>query len=633
MGNKLNITVGAVQPYGKAQELINDCFKRNRFTNGKLVKEFEDMFAEWHDVRYATSVSSGTDALQVALAALYESDAKRGDEIIVPALTFVSDANAVIHAGFQPVFVDVDSESLNIDIAQIESKITSKTRAIIPVHLFGRPAEMDEINELARKYNLHVIEDAAEAHGSFYKGKKVGTLGNCGVFSFYLAHIVTSVEGGMLITDDPDLDQLYRSLRAHGRGCSCRVCILNTSSTYCQKRFSGGIDQRFHFERIGFSSKMNELEAAFGIDQLEHFDEIIEGRRKNLKYLNSNLFQFREFFTFLEEKSHETISPLAYPIVIKESAPFRYADLISFLEDKGIETRPMFRSIPTQQPAYKYLGHNLGDFPNAERIGNFGFYIGVHQLLSDNDLRHIVVTFSEFVERNRTKVQTKLQHSLVILSQNDFKGTQLTISAVSNGEFDEIIVIDGNSTDGTKEEFKNAGLTVIEQSKSGKSEAVRLGFEQSHGDVVIFFGADGTDNPDSLPKILSLMEEGFDMVIASRFLSGGHRSPLKRRLPLRGIGNRIFSLIANLIFDGNLTDSLNSFRAIKRSRIHELKLDAKGRGIDYQISIQALKNNWRIAEVPTWELDPPVRKSGLKVLVSAFYLLYVAFREKIRSKK
>ena len=632
MGNKLNITVGAVQPYGKAQELIKECFESNRFTNGKLVKKFEDMFADWHELRYASAVSSGTDALQVALAALYEYGAKRGDEIIVPALTFVSDANAVIHAGFQPVFVDVDAESLNIDINQIESKITSRTRAIIPVHLFGRPAAMDEINELARKYNLSVIEDAAEAHGSQYKGKKVGTLGNCGVFSFYLAHIVTSVEGGMLITDNPELDQLYRSLRAHGRGCSCRVCILNTSSTYCQKRFASGVDQRFHFERIGFSSKMNELEAAFGIDQLEHFDEIIEGRRKNLQYLNSKLFQFRNSFVFLEEQKHESISPLAYPIVIREGTPFRYADLIRFLEDKGIETRPMFRSIPTQQPAYKYLGHKIGDFPNAERIGNFGFYIGVHQLLSDNDLRHIVSSFSEFIDKNRTMVKTKLHNSLVILSQNDLQGVDLTISAASSKEIDEVIVIDGNSSDGTKEKFEDAGLKVLEQRKPGKSDAIKLGIEQSHGDVILFFGADGTDNPDTLPKILSLMEEGFDMVIASRFISGGHRSPVKRRLPLRGIGNRVFSLIANLLFDGNLTDSLNSFRAIKRSRIQELKLDAKGRGIDYQISIQALKNNWRIAEVPTWELDPPKRKSGLKVLVSAFYLLYVALKEKIFNK-
>ncbi|GAI87218.1 unnamed protein product, partial [marine sediment metagenome] len=160
------------------------------------------------------------------------------NEIIVPALSFVATGNAVLQAGFKPVFVDIEKETLNIDPKKIEQTITEKTKAIIAVHLMGKPADMNSIKDIAKKYNLFVIEDAAEAHGTVYKGKNAGTLGDMAAFSLYIAHMITTIEGGIVTTNKPEFAEILRSLRSHGRACKCVQCVLNTNSGYCQKRFN-----------------------------------------------------------------------------------------------------------------------------------------------------------------------------------------------------------------------------------------------------------------------------------------------------------------------------------------------------------------------------------------------------------
>jgi len=341
----MKIPFGTISITKKAKELINSILDSGRVSSGKYVREFEERFAKLVGVKEAVAVSSGTDADTLALSVLYDFGAKREDEIIVPALSFVATGNAILHAGFKPVFVDIERETLNIDAKKIEKSITEKTKAILPVHLMGKPAEMDIILEIAKKYNLYVIEDAAEAHGAEYKGKNVGTLGNLAAFSTYLAHLVSTVEGGVVVTDREDFAEILRSLRTHGRACKCKVCTLNIKGGYCPKRFQQGEDIRFLFERIGYSAKMNELEAAIGLGNLDIYDEILAKRRKNLLSLMDKFKRFKPYLTTIEERENEKIGPHAFPIILQEKVPFTRNQLVDYLEKNERGWRPKWRNL------------------------------------------------------------------------------------------------------------------------------------------------------------------------------------------------------------------------------------------------------------------------------------------------
>lgn len=400
--NKMKIPFGTITVTEKSIEIINEIFQTNRFSSGKYVRLFEKKFAELTGVSESVAVSTGTDAVALACAVLYDYGAKRDDEIIVPALSFVATGNAILQAGFKPVFVDVERETLNIDVTQIEEKITEKTKAIIPVHLMGKPAEMDTILEIARKYNLLVIEDAAEAHGAVYKGKNVGSIGDMGAFSLYIAHIISTIEGGIITANNPEHAEILRSLRSHGRACKCETCVVNTKLADCEKRFKYGeqTDIRFVFERVGFSSKMNELEAAVGIGNLDLYDTILSKRRKNLYYLLEKLKEFDDFIFSIMKDGHDEIGPHALPILVRENAPFNRNELGDYLRKNGIDYRTLFSSMPTQCEGYKYLGHTLGDFPNAEYIGNYGIHTGVHQDIDKEGCDYILDTIRNFIKEN-----------------------------------------------------------------------------------------------------------------------------------------------------------------------------------------------------------------------------------------
>lgn len=396
----MRIPFGTVSVTDKSREIISDILRSNRLSSGKYVREFEKRFAELIGAKEAVAVSSGTDADALALALLYDRGARRGDEIITPALSFVATGNSVLQAGFIPVFVDIDRRTLNIDPSKIEEKITDNTRAIMPVHLMGKPADMDRIRAIADKYRIYVIEDAAEAYGATYKGRNAGTLGDMGAFSLYIAHIITTVEGGIIVTDNTDFAEILRSLRSHGRACKCESCVLNLTSSYCARRFQYGEkeDIRFVFERIGFSAKMNELEAAIGIGNLDIYEDILRKRRDNLYYLMENFNKFSPYLDTMEKEPYEEIGPHALPIIIKDLAPFRRARMVNFLEEKGIDTRTLFSSMPTQCPGYSFLGHKTGEFPNAEYIGENGIHIGVHQDIGREGCNYILNTIETFLE-------------------------------------------------------------------------------------------------------------------------------------------------------------------------------------------------------------------------------------------
>jgi len=401
---KRTIPFGTITITDTAKRLIAESLETRRISCGRLVREFEDRFAALVGVSEAVAVSTGTDADTLALAVLHDFGAQRGDEVIVPALSFVATGNAVLHAGFTPVFVDIERETLNIDPSRIEAAITPKTRAIMPVHLMGKPAEMDTINAIAKKHGLIVVEDAAEAHGALYKGKPAGSLADLAAFSTYVAHIITTGEGGVITTNNEEYGEILRSLRSHGRNCTCKRCIMNTDEvTYCAKRFrgKGGEDIRFTFDRIGYSCKMNELEAAIGIGAMEVYHEILKKRHDNLIHVLERFDRFAPYLSTIREEAHEQIGPHAIPIIVNEGAPFTRAELTQYLEKNGIETRTLFAAMPTQCPGFAYLGYKLGQFPNAEYMGYHGIHIGVHQDVGIEEMDYVLEVLDRFIGQHQ----------------------------------------------------------------------------------------------------------------------------------------------------------------------------------------------------------------------------------------
>jgi len=396
----MRIPFGTIAVTRESRRLIDEALDSVRLSSGKYVKEFEARFAALTGTKEAVAVSTGTDADILALAVLHDFGARRGDEVIVPALSFVATGNAVVHAGFKPVFVDIERHTLNIDPKKIERAITRKTRAIMPVHLMGKPADMDAINRIAKRHGLYVIEDAAEAHGAVYKGRNVGTLGDMAAYSTYIAHIITTIEGGIVTTDRADFAEVLRSLRSHGRACKCKVCVMNCgAATYCDRRFKygEGSDIRFVFERIGYSCKMNELEAAVGIGSMKNYGKIIAKRHGNLISMIKKFRKFSPWLYTIKEEKHERIGPHAFAIIVGEKAPFTRNELGLYLEKAGIDTRHLFSSMPTQCPGFAYLGHKLGDFPNAEYMGTHGLHIGVHQELGPAHVNYFIRTVERFL--------------------------------------------------------------------------------------------------------------------------------------------------------------------------------------------------------------------------------------------
>ena len=372
--SKYRVPFGTVSITDKASQLIDKALETKWVTRGKYVEEFEEKFAALFGLKYGVAVSSGTDADAIACAVLYDFGAKRGDEIIIPALTFVATGNAVLQAGFKPVFVDIDRHTLNIDPQKIEAVITPKTKAIMPVHLMGKPAAMDEILARAKNHKLYVIEDAAEAHGAEYRGQKIGVIGHMSTFSLYAAHIITTIEGGMMLTNDAKMAEAMRSLRNHG------------------------IEGKFEFKRIGFSAKMNELEAAIGLGNIEIFDTILSRRRRNLLYLIEKFKKYEEYFITLKEESYEKIGPHAFSIILREGVGFTKDEFVDYLDKKGVDSRNLFYSIPTQTESYKFLGHKLGDFPETEYCSNHGTHIGIHQDIELEQLDYVDQVVGEFLK-------------------------------------------------------------------------------------------------------------------------------------------------------------------------------------------------------------------------------------------
>lgn len=400
------IQVGDFRIGEEQRKAINEVLDNGRISEGAKVREFEKAFAKYIGTKYALVVSSGTAALMVGMAALIHHEGmnvRPSTKVITTPLTYIATSNALVTTGFVPVYVDVDSETFVITPESIEQHLKSVDDVknysfILPVHLMGYPCDMDGINRIAREYGLLTFEDAAQAHGTLYKGRKTGSLSLLSAFSFYIAHNIQAGEMGVVTTNDAKIARLIRRIKANGRMCDCPVCTRPQGKCPLLKTYKGedDFDPRFTHELIGYNFKAMEFQPALGLTQLSKADWITEQRRENVKYLNEGLKQFSDLLQL--PKFMDTVSYLAYPIVIKDPQKLSRKKLRKELEEHGIENRPLFGSIPTQQPAYSHLKNQYdGKLPNADYLGKNAFYVGCHQYLEERDLKYIVATFKQII--------------------------------------------------------------------------------------------------------------------------------------------------------------------------------------------------------------------------------------------
>lgn len=367
-----------------------------RTTMGPKVRRFERLFADYVGVRHAVMVNSGSSANLLALSVLanpaLEGHLQPGDEVITPALTWATTVFPIVNVGAVPVLVDVDPQTLNIDADEIERAITPRTRAIMPVHLLGNPCDMDRITAIARRHRLFVVEDCCEAHGAEWRGRRVGSFGDMSTFSFFFTHHISTMEGGMLLTDSDEYADLARSLRVFG-------WVRDRSDGEALAGRYPDIDPRFLFTNLGYNLRPTELQGAFGLHQLDRLDPFIEGRRDNARYWHDRLRTYADRLVVHEEAPDTRHVWFGFPLTVRPEARFRASDLVTHLEARGVETRPIMAGNIAEQPAMRLLPHRTGgELPNARYLHRNAFFFGNHQGIGPAEREAIADYISEFVE-------------------------------------------------------------------------------------------------------------------------------------------------------------------------------------------------------------------------------------------
>ncbi|MEK6960373.1 MAG: DegT/DnrJ/EryC1/StrS family aminotransferase [Nanoarchaeota archaeon] len=378
----------------KAVEYVNEVLKTKRLSYGPFMQRFESDFARLHGCRFGIMSNSGTSALHIALAALKEIHGwKDDDEVIVPACTFIATSNIVLHNNMKVRFVDVEPDYYEIDPQKIEQAITSKTRAIIPVHLFGQPCDMDPIKAIAKRHDIKIIEDSCETMFAKYKGVSVGALGDVGCFSTYVAHLITTGVGGLNTTSDPEYAVKIRSIMNHGRDSI--YMSIDDDDNKSADEMKMIIDRRFKFTSLGHSFRATEMEAALGVAQTDDWKALIMPRRDNAKYLIEGLRDVDSLVQLPAIRPHTEHSFMMFPLVLKNEKKER---VVNFLESKGVETRDMLPL--TNQPVYKkLLNLKEDDFPVAKWINENGFYVGCHQDITRPQLDYMIKIIKEAVRK------------------------------------------------------------------------------------------------------------------------------------------------------------------------------------------------------------------------------------------
>lgn len=358
---------------GNEKKYLNECIDTGWISSeGPFIKQFEEQLAARMGRNYGIAVSNGSVALDAAVAALKIG---QGDEVILPSFTIISCASAIVRAGAIPVVVDSHPDTWNMDVSQIEAKITPRTKAIMVVHIYGLPVDMEPVLALADKYGLQIIEDAAEMHGQTYKGRPCGSFGAISTFSFYPNKHITTGEGGMVLTDDEHLAERCRSLR--------NLCFQP--------------QQRFVHEELGWNFRMTNLQAALGVAQLERLDEFVDRKRHMGQYYTKLLSDIPGLQLPVPKTNYADNIYWVYGIVLKDDVSFDAKEAMRRLAQYKIGTRPFFWSIH-EQPVFRNLGlFDRESCPVAERIARRGFYIPSGLALTDEQMEQVAHTLKEVI--------------------------------------------------------------------------------------------------------------------------------------------------------------------------------------------------------------------------------------------
>lgn len=343
------------------EEAIRKVLQSGMLVQAKTVKSFEKAFADYIGVEHGVAVTNGTLALDTIMKALKIGP---GDEVIIPAFSFVATGNCVLFQRAKPVFADIDQRSFNIDPSDVNEKITAKTKAIIAVHLYGQPAKMEELKDIAQDHDLFLVEDAAQAHGAEYKGRKAGGLGEVGCFSFYATKNMTTGEGGIIMTNNDELARKARLLRNHGQ------------------------TEKYHHTILGYNYRMTELSAAIGLVQLKKLDRINEKRIRNAKMLNKGIKKIHGLTPpYVEEHVKHVF--YQYVVRVEEDYPLERNKLANHLEKMGIGTAVHYPMPIYRQPLYHELGYDKTICPITEESCKRVLSLPVHPSVSDEDIQYI----------------------------------------------------------------------------------------------------------------------------------------------------------------------------------------------------------------------------------------------------
>ena len=379
-------------------------------TEGRYSEEFSEKIAEFLGVEHILLTNSGSSANLLAFSALTseklgEKRLKPGDEVISVAAGFPATVTPIIQYGLIPVFIDVQIPTYNIDIEMMRKAITPKTRCIFLAHTLGNPFDIEAVMQLAKEYDLWVIEDNCDAFGSEYAGKKTGSFAHLSTISFYPAHHITTGEGGAICTNDPQLALLVRAFRDWGRDCYCAGGENNT----CGKRFSQqfgelpfGFDHKYVYSEIGYNLKMTDIQAAIGAAQIEKLPFFCERRKENFKEWFRIFSKYSEYFILPEPTQHSDPAWFAFIVTLKEDAGFKRDELTGYLNMKFIETRTLFAGNMTKQPAFAGKNWKIADhLNNTDYIMNNTFFLGTYPGLTGEMFKYAESVLDEFLLLNK----------------------------------------------------------------------------------------------------------------------------------------------------------------------------------------------------------------------------------------